>query len=227
MQKFSLVGFDCDGVLLDSNRLKSSAFADCLSGYPSDIVVEFLKFQATAFGKSRYRLFDIFFSDYLSRDPFPGERERILFRFSSLCSEGYPKCEITAGAVDALEWLKAQKIPMYVASGSDEAELRLVLEEINLSKYFSGIFGSPTSKLDNLKKINDLAPAAGRHLFFGDAKADWEASQAAGFEFVYISGYSADPDGMHSLQKQHSFRQQDDLSFVVNNIFNSKFDLSD
>ena len=40
--KYDFLIFDCDGVILESNELKSSAFADSLPDEPSDLVQEFV-----------------------------------------------------------------------------------------------------------------------------------------------------------------------------------------
>jgi len=37
-KKYSAVVFDCDGVIFDSNGLKTQAFRKVLSSYPNDVV---------------------------------------------------------------------------------------------------------------------------------------------------------------------------------------------
>ena len=43
-EKYSFIIFDYDGVVLDSNKLKSEAFAEALKNEPPDLVLELVEF---------------------------------------------------------------------------------------------------------------------------------------------------------------------------------------
>jgi phosphoglycolate phosphatase-like HAD superfamily hydrolase len=207
---------DCDGVLLDSNRLKTAAFDAVLRDYPRPAVSGFLDFQVTAFGLSRYRLMDMFFAHYLKRPPLSGEKEDLLAGFSSYCIAGYRDCGFTDGALDALEAIRAAGLPMFVVSGSDERELKDVLAGKTVIQYFDAVYGSPASKDENIGKVGNQL--AGRNLsmvFVGDARADFEASRICGCEFLYMGTWSADPAGMQQLKLEHGFREIGSLSELM------------
>lgn len=199
------VVFDCDGVLLDSNPMKSAAFAQVLADYAPHAVEGFIAYQKTAFGRSRYALFRTFFEQYLQRAPLPGETDNLLSAFGGHMRCLYPQQKATSKLIETLERLKNLGVPMYVASGSDEVELREVLSQIGLATYFREIFGSPTAKDDNLKRIRAALGDSARMMFVGDARADWEASATVGCEFYYLSPWSADPQGMEDLRVLHGF----------------------
>ena len=42
INEYDIFIFDCDGVILESNKLKSNAFAEALSNQPSNLVTEFI-----------------------------------------------------------------------------------------------------------------------------------------------------------------------------------------
>ncbi len=199
--------FDCDGVLLDSNGMKTAAFADIVSDYPAACSEPFLAFQRTAFGMSRFRTLDTFFSNYLGRQPEVGEKDAMLERFGQYCRQNYPRQPVTDGTTALLKWLKAREVPAYVASGSEQEELRSALTGIGLAPYFRDILGSPGKKHDLVTDILKREPSARAKdtLFLGDAKADFEAADGNGITFIQVERYAADPEGMALLRSQKNF----------------------
>lgn len=201
------VVFDCDGVLLDSNRMKTQAFCDILADYPADAVARFLAYQTTAFGLSRYRMIDAFFDQHLGRPARDGEKQGLLDAFGRECRQRYPRQPVTDGAHETLEALASQGVPMFVVSGSDEVELISVLEEIGMSRYFQRVFGSPETKVANLKRVAEELSEHHAVTFVGDAKADWRASRDHGCDFVYVAPWAADPETMQTLKQEHGFKE--------------------
>ncbi|WP_406870108.1 HAD hydrolase-like protein [Thioclava sp. 'Guangxiensis'] len=205
--KYRLWIFDCDGVLLDSNRMKTAAFAKVVSGYSKECIEPFLEFQKTAFGLSRFRTFDAFFDRFLGRPPYDGEKEKLLSEFAEYCELQYPQQPVTAGAHELLLSLVARSCIAYVASGSEQSELRQALKKVGLSDHFRDIFGSPRKKsdlvADILQREQDVDPS--EVLFIGDAKADFEAASSNGVAFLQVSHYAADPTGMSALREEQAF----------------------
>ena len=54
LSKYKYALFDCDGVILQSNELKSAAFAGALAGEPEDLVAQFVAYHKENGGVSRY-----------------------------------------------------------------------------------------------------------------------------------------------------------------------------
>lgn len=193
---YSVVVFDCDGVMLDSNGLKTDVFRQVLGrhGFSPAEIDAFSAYQVRNFGTSRYRLFEAAAAGQF------GERrdvsvEDLLDDFGALCRTGYLRQPETPGLRDALERAAGGGRPLYVVSGSDEAELRWVLAELRLGGYFEKIFGSPTPKTDNMRKLKaeriaNGAPGDEPTLFIGDAFSDMEAARAVGADFAFMARYS-------------------------------------
>lgn len=200
--------FDCDGVLLDSNRLKTESFRDCLleHGYQESDVVEFVKLQKRSFGTSRYRQFEMFFTEILKREVDAAMRDSLLVAFGRKCREGYMDSATTSGCIELLDSACA-RYPLYIASGSDEAELRDVFQARRLDRYFKAIYGSPTPKSELLRRIvAELEPDDTQNVwFFGDAKADFEAARAASARFFFVAAYSSDRANMEVLAATEGF----------------------
>ncbi|MER5173986.1 HAD family hydrolase [Thioclava kandeliae] len=205
--KYKLWIFDCDGVLLDSNRMKTEAFANAVSCYPEECVTPFLEFQKTAFGMSRFRTLDAFFERFLGRQAKDGEKENLLEIFAEYCQKQYPSQPLTLGTLSLLDELQAMNRIAYVASGSEQKELRSALTEIGIAGKFRDIFGSPRKKTDLVADIirNEAHIALDEVLFLGDAKADFEAASSNDIAFLQVSHYAADPSGMDILRKEFNF----------------------
>jgi phosphoglycolate phosphatase-like HAD superfamily hydrolase len=192
----AIIIFDCDGVLLDANHMKINAFRQTLADYPAEAAALFSDFQARNFGRSRYVLFELFFQ-FLGREPEAGEVDKLVECYARRVRSAYLDVPLTPGCQATLERL-AHYAPLYVASGSDQEELRWVMAHRSLGQYFAGVLGSPASKADILAA---LKPDAGsRALFIGDAKADLEAAQCHDWcDFVYMRLFSTAKPEMELL----------------------------
>lgn len=187
--------FDFDGVVLDSNRLKTDAFGSVLAaaGYSAPTVERFLSYQARNFGRSRYLLFDDFLRDFAGAEA--GERDagQLLAAFGRACVDGYGSVAETDGIRRLLDRLRGAGTRLFVASGSDQEELRRVVVARGLGGYFEDVLGSPMRKTDCVAAIlRSLggAEAAASAWFVGDAVADLQAAEDHGVAFIYVRRYS-------------------------------------
>jgi phosphoglycolate phosphatase-like HAD superfamily hydrolase len=212
------VVFDCDGVLLDSNALKTACFEEVLlaSGYAAPDVARFVTFQRASFGMSRYRLFESFLGWELAHRP-DLDRDALVARYAEALAGRYVHAAATPGMREVVRRLAA-RLPVYIASGSDEAELRGVMAARGDAAPFRLILGSPTTKPENLRIIlADLArdggaAAPGRVVFVGDARADLEAAEAVGMGFVYMDAFSAAQAAMREAVRQRGLPLIEDLN---------------
>lgn len=188
--------FDFDGVVLDSNRLKTDAFGRVLAdaGFSPGAVERFLAYQARNFGRSRYLLFDDFLREFAGDEPGERDRDRLLAAFGRACVDGYGDVAETEGVRDLLEWLRQSGTRLFVASGSDQEELRGVVAARGLAGYFDDVLGSPMRKTDCvgaiLQRVGDPVLVARNAWFVGDAVADLQAAEDHGVAFVYVRRYS-------------------------------------
>lgn len=192
---YDAIAFDCDGVLLDSNDLKVEAFRRVTrdAGFASEVVEAFSAFQTQNFGTSRHRLFERLLGGQFGPAPADATLEALLDGFGRAVSTGYLEVDEAPGMRRLVETL-APAVPLFVVSGSDEAELLDVFAKRDLSSYFVGVYGSPATKTDNLARVRDVLAQRGiaqpRLLFVGDAEADANAAAEAGADFVFAARYS-------------------------------------
>jgi phosphoglycolate phosphatase-like HAD superfamily hydrolase len=189
LPEFSFVVFDCDGVILDSNAIKTEAFWHALMGFPKRKVEALVDFHRKHGGVSRYEKIRYFFESLLN-DPDQTKYKIALERFQQYCQAQLRDAPLVPGVVAYLQRLRDGKIPMFVVSGSDETELKEVLRQKQILPFFERVLGSPTSKRENLKALLEQECRVGPGIFFGDAQLDYDIAAEHGLNFVFLYGYS-------------------------------------
>lgn len=185
LNKYETIILDCDGVILDSNHLKIDAFRDALSSFDEKIVDDFIEFFKNNFGTSRYSLTKVFIDKFLNQGFNESLYQNILKKYSQNCVVLYEKSLLTKDFLKFIENYKNKSF--FVASGSDQEELRRVFKNRKLDKYFINIFGSPTKKCDIVKSICEKNKNV---VMIGDAKSDMLASLENEIDFIFMSNYS-------------------------------------
>lgn len=189
---YSTLIFDCDGVILDSNAVKTRAFHDAARPYGEAAADALVAHHVANGGISRYRKFAHFLDvivPALAGAVVGPSLEQLLARYAALVRQGLLECAVAPGlhalraATPAARWL--------IVSGGDQAELREVFAERDLAALFDGgIFGSPDTKDDILHREVQTGGLVFPALFFGDSKYDYQAARAAQLDFVFMSGWS-------------------------------------
>ncbi|MEM6960178.1 MAG: HAD hydrolase-like protein [Myxococcota bacterium] len=185
---YSSLIFDCDGVLLDSNRVKTAAFYEAALPFGSEVATRLVEYHKSLGGISRYEKFR-YLLDHLVDDATRGPSYgQLLQRYARSVEVGLREARVA----EALRELKAHtsESSWIVVSGSDQNELRRVLETKNIAHMFVGIFGSPDSKTDILAREFQAGTACKNALFLGDSRHDHEVARAYGLDFVFVSGWT-------------------------------------
>ncbi len=201
IEKYRSFVFDCDGVILDSNRIKTEAFRKALADEPVELVDQFIQYHKDNGGVSRYIKMQYYFEDIKKQQDYSQSLQQALVRFASIVREELIKAPMIEGVEAFLQACLQQKIPCFVNSGGDQQELREVFSERGLAHYFSMILGSPDSKKDNLSKLISEDQLPSPSLFWGDAYSDYLAATAYNMDFIYVSGVSEWHDGIQFCSK--------------------------
>lgn len=198
--------FDCDGVILDSNSLKIQAMEDSLNllSFTPEQVSRCVDYFAKNFGKSRFHHVAYFLENFISikgDDHTKVERE-ILDNYSKKCRNLYMQAELTPGFLDFVASLDGCK---YIASGSEENELKEVFNKRGLDKLFNGIYGSPLRKDELILNILSKAGTTNA-IMFGDAISDLNAATNNHIDFIGYLPYSNVRNEMQSYCISNGFK---------------------
>lgn len=177
--------FDFDGVIVESGKIKTQAFAQLYCPFGEDIVAKVVQFHTQNGGMSRYRKFRHFQQHFLNQPPLTETQEKELdIRFSELVVEAVIAAEAVPGAMELIHQ-QAEKIPLFVASGTPENELKVIVERRGLTPYFKEIHGAPALKQTIIAEIlSTYALKPETVLMIGDAMADYEGAQANNTAFL-------------------------------------------
>ncbi|MFC1840467.1 HAD family hydrolase [Thermodesulfobacteriota bacterium] len=212
LSEYRCIVFDCDGVILDSNKIKTDAFRFVLQNEPNEIVEKFIEYHKTNGGISRYVKFEYFMKNLKPDNKPVMSAEKYVKAYSDRVKDQLINCSLIPGVRSILEIFNEMKIPCAVNSGGDQEEIREVFAERNLDHFFIEILGSPATKSENLGYLSHNSILSNPSLFIGDALSDYLNAQNYGMDFIFISGYSEWNAGIefctnHNIQYYHDFRQ--------------------
>ncbi|MBT5988143.1 HAD family hydrolase [bacterium] len=194
--------FDCDGVVLNSNKIKTQAFYEATKHLGHESAQALVDYHVQNGGISRYVKFEYFINEILKQALDQTILNDLLNRFSQAVKQGLMTCEVAEG----LDQLKA-KTPdanWLIVSGGDQTELKQVFTERGLDHYFEGgIFGSPDTKDTILAREIANGTITRPALFLGDSKYDYQAAETAGLDFIFLTQWTEVKDHQAWCQENY------------------------
>jgi len=189
LEQYNSLVFDCDGVVLNSNKVKTRAFYEAALPYGEASAKALVDHHVVNGGVSRYRKFAYFLSQIVSRDAAGPGLDELLEVYARKVREGLMTCEADPALLALRE--RTPSRPWFIVSGGDQAELREVFSARGLDYLFDGgIFGSPDSKDEILVRELESGKMLMPGLFLGDSRYDHQASVNAGLDFVFIKQWT-------------------------------------
>ena len=204
--QYKTIIFDCDGVILNSNGIKSEAFFNVTKSYGVDLAKAMQDYHIANGGISRYAKFEYFFKEILRSKPADYEVNNLVNLFARQVRDNLLFCDVSDGLKELKNYLKHSK--WLVVSGGDQNELQEVFGLRGLSEMFDGgIFGSPDAKEEILEREiannNIVTPA----LFLGDSKYDYSAATGAGLDFMFVSNWT-------EVDEWKSWTAQNNINYI-------------
>ena len=215
LTSYQTLVFDCDGVVLDSNFAKIDAYREVALqfGASVDQAEALVQHHIQLGGISRYPKFEYFLREIMRVAITPEAMQTLLDGFTQLVRKKLQVCAISPH-LDALRDATA-KAKWMMISGGDQIELRDVMQQRGLQRYFdAGIFGSPDNKQAILaREIKDgrlQKPA----LFLGDSRYDFLSASEAQLDFVFLHGWT-DVEDWSAFCQQHQIEVMADLGDLI------------
>ncbi len=176
--------FDFDGVILDSNNLKTDAFHQVALPYGKKEADALCEYHVTHGGISRFVKFEYFFETILRRSPHDGEIDQAVDDFGKAITQGMLSCRQTPDFSALMEGPLAD-FPCTVISGGMQSELRKVMDQRAILKYFDNVFGSPDSKDVIFKRECEKGGIKKSAVYIGDSLYDYEMADKFGLDFIF------------------------------------------
>jgi phosphoglycolate phosphatase-like HAD superfamily hydrolase len=182
MKHYSAYIFDFDGVIKDSVKVKSRAFVQLYESEGNEFQRKVEEYHLANGGVSRYVKFKVW-NEWLGRSTSEEAIEELAKNFAQLVINNVVASPFVNGATEALE-SASEKALSFIATGTPDDEISLILSQLELDKYFREVHGSSRQKSVIVKDILDrfdLNPS--EVLFIGDARTDYNAALDNGLDF--------------------------------------------
>lgn len=219
LKRCQTVIFDCDGVVLNSNNIKSEAFFYAARSWGVEPAHSLVEYHQRNGGVSRYAKFRYFLDEIIKRElekKSESEKSRIfnslLKAYGKRVEQGLLSCEISSG-LQKLR-LELPSTRFLIVSGGDEVELRKLFGQRGLTEIFDGgVFGSPCGKEEIVSRELRRGNVRGEVALIGDSKLDMEVALKFKFFPVFLSLWSEFSDWKRycSEKEIEVFRDLDEL----------------
>ena len=178
---------DFDGVLVDSNSIKTEAFFELAMKFFSTHAAKALvdNHQQNP-GGSRFTKLAWLLSNYRPIQPNLNQSE-LEWEFSRLVLEKIKAANRTPGLASLL---RDSRYVSHILSAAPSIEITDLVQSFGWEDSFeSRIHGSPETKVEHLNRLGKLVSLE-NSIFVGDASTDFEVARQFGMPFVFVSNWS-------------------------------------
>ena len=181
--------FDFDGVILDSNNVKTNAFKNISKKFGECESNALVNYHIKHGGVSRFLKIKWFVENILKTKNEDLIRD-LVEEYGNEVSKSFESCAFRTNLFQLKKKLRGTK--WSIASGGKQDEIVNLLEKKSMLEIFdNGIYGSPTSKMEIVKKtIFNTESNEKNKLLIGDSFYDYECTKENGIKFIFASGWS-------------------------------------
>jgi len=192
LNKYQTFIFDCDGVILNSNKIKSDAFHKVALVCGERAAEELLAYHVRNGGISRYEKFSYFIEvivpKYSSKVNIP-TMEELLQSYATQVKRSLLTCEIAQGLYQLRK--EFPNTTWCVVSGGDQEELRDIFKARKIDNLFDGgVFGSPDNKYSIMNREIEKGNIVGPAILFGDSRLDHEVAESFDVDFIFLNKWT-------------------------------------
>ena len=215
MKNYSHLFFDCDGVILNSNKIKTDAFFELALKFGQKEANKLVNYHLKNGGISRYKKIK-YFQEFIIKNNDKDLFNELLEDYGKIVRQKLINADISKGIYQIKNYFPKSKV--YVISGSDQNELRWLFKRKKIFNLFNcGIYGSPKNKVEILEEIFSDFIGTENTIFFGDSKYDFQVSKVFKMDFVFISEWT-DLKDWHKFAKINKLKSYKNvLNFFENN----------
>jgi phosphoglycolate phosphatase-like HAD superfamily hydrolase len=183
LSSLRVIIFDFDGVVVESNDVKTRAFEKVFAHFPEHAEA-MMEFHHAHVSLTRFAKFD-HLAQLLGRADDLALKSQIATDFSNQVFAGMLTVPLVPGAEIFLRYAKT-RFPLYLASVTPEPELNSILFQRGLAHWFEGVYGCPPwTKSDAIRDVllkKSVKP--GEALLIGDSAGDQRAALETGVCFM-------------------------------------------
>ena len=184
LDRYKIIFWDFDGVIKESVEVKTKAFQDLFRSFGEEVVTKVTAHHTDNGGMSRFKKIPVYLG-YAGAPTSPAIEEQYCNRFGELVEDAVVNADWVEGVENIIKG-KANVNQHYIlVTATPQDEIERILNRLSIVGCFSNIFGAPMSKSDAIRTGLALYKVDPKEaLMIGDSKADYEAAQHCGTDFL-------------------------------------------
>lgn len=153
LNKYSTIFWDFDGVILNSNEVRTEGFKYIFDSYSKKHIDMLINYHTINGGLSRYEKIEYFSQNILDKKLNDEEKKQYAQLYGNYCRERL--CDKNLLIKNSINFISEnhKNFDFHLVSASDEKELIYLCSNLNIKKYFKSISGSPVNKIENIKRL--------------------------------------------------------------------------
>lgn len=183
--------FDFDGVIMDSNPIRTAGFRELFIDFPHEQVEELIRYHEYNGGVPRFDKIRYFYREILGRDISEEMVHEYAGKFSAIMKRELVNEKYLIDETISFIKEKRSRYNIHVVSGSEEKELQWLCRQLKINELFVSVNGSPTLKPQRVREVMEVYNCRREEtVMIGDSINDREAAEENGIAFY---GYN-NPD---------------------------------
>ena len=175
--------FDFDGVIVNSNNIKTKAFLDLYKNCDKNILKKIKEHHINNGGMSRFDKINFYHKNFLKEKINKKKIQELSNIFSKYVFKKVVKSKFMPGFKNFIN--NNSYYNLYIISATPEEELKKISLQKKISIFFKGIYGSPKYKKNIIMDIiNKNKYKKKECLFIGDSINDLEAANKTQINFL-------------------------------------------
>ena len=153
LNKYSTIFWDFDGVILNSDEVRTEGFKYIFDSYSKKQIDMLINYHTINGGLSRYEKIEYFSQKILDKKLNDEEKKQYAQLYGNYCRERL--CDKNLLIKNSINFIKEnhKNFDFHLVSASDEKELIYLCSNLDITKYFKSISGSPVNKIENIKRL--------------------------------------------------------------------------
>jgi phosphoglycolate phosphatase-like HAD superfamily hydrolase len=182
--RYKIIFWDFDGVIKESVEVKTKAFQDLFCSFGEEVVAKVTAHHKDNGGMSRFKKIPVYLA-YAGVETSPVIEEDYCNRFGELVEDAVVGADWVQGVEKIIKQKTNENLRYILVTATPQNEIERILNRLSIGDCFSNIFGAPMSKSDAIHRglaLYEVNPK--ETLMIGDSKADYEAAQYCGTDFL-------------------------------------------
>tara|TARA_B100000963_G_scaffold354043_1_gene369865 strand:+ start:141 stop:767 length:627 start_codon:yes stop_codon:yes gene_type:complete len=177
--KVEQIIFDFDGVIVDSHKVKDRAFYELFFKYGSKIAKKTQSYHLKNIGKSRFFKFNYILKEILKQKSSKKKLKILSNQFNKITIKKIIKLKTVPHLLTFLK--NNNDLIFHISTGTPQDIIIKILKKKKLYSYFEKICGSPSLKINHIKKIKKNRK---KTLFVGDSYEDYLSCKKTKTPFI-------------------------------------------